>query len=738
MAVKQIRNGTASIEQAEFTKSHGVTPSRATIKTDRPAAYRIDDILWITIGTSQWMGRCVDVRESKNESEGRTTQVAAVDFRDDLFSVTVFGQINMLDQETGEVYSIIEGVPDPADTEVNTAYEAAQASLSPASWPAAPPPTPASTSGLAGLKGQFQTMRQDIVTFRDKLSNDLVQRRNAVAANGGDESQLDTYQGTIPELFRNTSPNAYILQTPYHGRVPVGVLIEWLAAVCGFRVKYSSESRARINMSDNADWDDSRWNVFNLDWGTGIKVSSALTQVLDALGLQVTMKMDWTRTLYVTKVGEVQYPGLIWEGKYATDTDDGVALQDDADTGVWIVGDRDIYEFWDLPYRADWNEVWNELFWDVGKLKEFAKENSLDLRTARVRDCPGGHQEFTQQHPDSAEVATELLDLDKYLNGKNINDMLVTEYIRTVPYRLYRILGMDKVLTLPSEYSGELPPREVPIATPLLEDPNVQAILESHWVDEELLATLYVQRVAELSAQEKGWTLIENTGQIWFDEPRFQYTAEADTLLFDELLPEHMIAEEGTITVSFYGPVYRKFFGTNKRVGSLSVSGLRKGFVLTTPDALISTATEHVYDGARSADITAEDIATAYLARPRVVRSGSEKFVGTSGHEVSGEIQRVTVSVDESSGITENVQYANDEPSPSYDPQIELRNRLTDKAKTWASARLATDRRDNKLKELFAAVDKMDPSERKTGKELRDKHMMRMGAATSIQCSNTT
>jgi len=98
----------------------------------------------------------------------------------------------------------------------------------------------------------------------------------------------------------------------------------------------------------------------------------------------------------------------------------------------------------------------------------------------------------------------------------------------------------------------------------------------------------------------------------------------------------------------------------------------------------------------------------------------------------------VTVSVDESSGITENVQYANDEPSPSYDPQIELRNRLTDKAKTWASARLATDRRDNKLKELFAAVDKMDPSERKTGKELRDRHMMRMGAATSIQCSNTT
>jgi len=702
MADPQIRNGNVIIERAEFTKSHGCAPSRATIQTIIPATYNIDSILWLIIGTSQWMGRCTDPRDIKNESTGRTTQVTAVDFRDDLFSVTVFGQINMLDRETGKIYSIVEGIPDP-----DRDYSGS-----------------GSTTGLAGLKGQFsQQLRDDITQFRTKLRNDLNQWRNDIYQHGGDSSQI-TYFDLVPEFFRTADPNGYILQTPYYGRIPVGTLIQWLAGLCGFKVEYSPESQERIALSDSSSWENARWNVFNLDWMTGTKVANALTQVLDALGLQVTMRMDWTRTLYVTRIGEIQYPGLIWEGVYATETEDGEAVQDDADTGVWIVGDRDLYEFTDLPYEPDWNQNWNEVFWDIGGLKELADGLGLDLRLARLRDFPVEYQEWTG-------------DYEKHLNGSKINDMLATEYLKTVPYRLYRITGMENVLTLPEEYSGTTTPREIPISTPLLSDPNKQAILKSHWVDEEQLATLYVQRVTELSEQEKGWTLIESTGQIWFDEPRFQYAETVDGKLFDELLPEDILPEDGTVTVVFYGPVYRRFFGTNKRVGSQSVSGLRRGFILADSEDDIANATENIPDGERSADTTAEDIAAAYLARPRIVRSGSEKFVGIAGHEVSGEIQRTTVSVDESSGITETVQYANDEPSPAYDPQIELRRRLAEKDLKKMTARMSSDRRDNKLRALFAAADKVDPNQRMTGKEQRAKWAMMVSKTTMADCSNT-
>jgi hypothetical protein len=701
MADPQIRSGNVIIERAEFTKSHGCAPSRATIQTIIPAGYNIDSILWLIIGTSQWMGRCTDVRDLKNESTGLTTQVTAVDFRDDLFSVTIFGQINMLDRETGKIYSIIEGVPNP-DTEYSGS---------------------GSTTGLAGLKGQFsQQLREDITAFRTKLRNDLNQWRNDIYNNGGDASQI-TYMDLVPEFFRSADPNGYILQTPYYGRVPVGTLIQWLAGTCGFKVEYSPESQERISQSDSSSWENARWNVFNLDWMTGTKVANALTQVLDALGLQVTMRMDWTRTLYVTRIGEVQYPGLIWEGVYATETEDGEALQDDADTGVWVVGDRDLYEFTDLPYEPDWNQKWNEVFWDLGGLKELADTISIDLRTARLRDFPEDYQEWAGEY-------------EKHLNGSKINDMLATEYLKTVPYRLYRVKGMDKVLTLPEEYSGETTPREIPISTPLLSDPNKQAILKSHWVDEEQLATLYVQRVTELSEQEKGWTLIESTGQIWFDDPRFQYASTVDGKMFDELLPDDILPEDGTITVVFYGPVYRRFFGTNKRVGSQSVSGLRRGYILSDSEDDIANATEYVPDGERSADTTAEDIAAAYLARPRIVRSGSETFIGTAGHEVTGEIQRTTVSVDESSGIRETVQYANDEPSPAYDPQIELRRRLAEKDLKKVTARMSSDRRDNKLKALYAAADKVDPNQRMSGKEQRTKWMMKISKATFSECQN--
>jgi hypothetical protein len=703
MADPLIRNGVVIIEQAEFTKSHGAAPSRASITTEIPSSHRIDDILWLIIGTSQWMGRCNDVRQIKNESTGLTSQISAVDFRDDLFSVTVFGQINMLDRETGKVYSIVEGIPDPD----------------------APYSGSGSTVGLAGLKGQFSTtLREDITRFREKLRNDIQQFRNEIYNNGGDSSQI-SYFDLVPEFFRSADPNGFILQTPYYGRIPVGTLIQWLAGLCGFHVEYSSESQVRINLSDSSSWESARWNVFNLDWGTGTKVANALTQVLDALGLQFTMRMDWTRTLSVTRIGEIQYPGLIWEGVGATSTEDGDAIQDDADTGVWIVGDRDMYEFTDLPYEPDWNQNWNKLFWDIGGLAEKAKELGLDLRLARVRDMPEDYQEWSGEY-------------ERHLNGSKINDMLVTEYLKTIPFRLYRIKGMDQVLKLPEEFSGESTPREVPIASPLLSDPNKQAILKSHWCDEELLASLYVLRVTELSEQEKGWTLIETTGQIWFDEGRFQYLPIVDTLLFDELLPEHIIPEDGTITSIFYGPIYRRLFGTNQRVGSQSVTGLRRGFILADSEDDIANATEFVVDGERSADATAEDIAAAYLARLRIVRSGSEEFVGTAGHEVSGEIQRTTVSVSEGEGIKESVQYANDEPSPAYDPQMELRRRLSDKALQKASFRQETDRRDRKLRELYAASDKEDPKNRITGKEQRAKWATMMGArAGMFTCANT-
>jgi hypothetical protein len=660
-----------------------------------------DELMVLDVGGSQWIGRVRGVRDSQDESSGQTTRIHGTDFREDLANIVIFAQFNMIDRETGEVYSIVEGIPDPEAPWTGTG----------------------DLVGLAGIAGQLaDTLRDDIEAMRSKIRADLAWLRARIIAEGGDPGDL-TYAALAPADWRSYDPAGWILQTPTIGHLAPGPLIQWLCALAGFRCEFSTEAETRLALASDPDWMAARYNLFDLDWGMGIKVHAALTEVCERLGIQMTIRMDWTRTLFFTRIGEPDYPPFPIDPTLAISSEMGDDIQPDVDTGVWIVGDHDLYEFVDLPLIPDWNPVWTSIFWRGGmlELRDILEMHGLNYLTARLRDLPVEYQELDVEGNEF------------WWAGKSRNDMLCSEYLDQIVCRLYRIEGMEQVLT-PEEFRGEVTVKQPPIVTPLVTDPGKPYQITATIYDPKIPNANPIQTF-EMAEMDSGHRIFETTGHVLFDRPRFKFAPSAFTKEFAELEVSDVLDDEPTIRCVFKGPVYRKFFGQTEVVGTRQVSGLRKCFVLESTET-VPDAEEYLLEGERSADLTAEDIAASYLDRARQVTSGSARFQGMAGHEPSGEVQRVNVRVDESGGIQEDITFQFDEPSPDYSSQVELRHQIALLHHTRRAERMRSDRRDQYLNRLWKEFEKQDPASARTGHEWLALMAMQAGGAVSANVVN--
>jgi len=571
MPVPQVRNGNNWIERISFTKAHGAAPQQCEIYTPFPAASISGSQVDVLVSSSRWTGNLVDVQAVINNGEGRGSILTAVDFRDFLFDHTVFAKFNMIDENTGEVYTEVDLDVHPDDADFN----------------------------------------------------DL-------------------------------------------GKIYAYEIISWLSAIAGFTVTYSTNAQDLLRAEAQSSWENSRYNVYNIDWSAGIKVGAALDQICELLGIQMTILFDGTRHLRFTVkgIGDIE-DMLVNLTTFIVSGREGLALQPDVDTGLWVVGDRNRYEYRGIFLYPAWNEAWNPYFLDPMKLETDLKNEGLNSLVDLVGDFL----------PDPG-----------FLEGRFFNDMTIEEYVRSIPFHVFRMDGIENVLTA-DEFDGLVPVREARIATDgLVSDPTKDFRVFAHDVKLDTKRVELPMDVADgYSEMKDGYKVIPTTGHVVFTEPRIrikQATKDAGAIY---LTPNDLEPDEPYIDAVILGKNYKSFWGTDERVGSKQVSGLRKAFTINDPGPLEGSnfitadhagANEYLLAGEKPADAIAEDVATALLNRPRFVKSGEAEIRGTAGWMPTGDVHRVTVNVSPTDGIVERISYGNDEPSPEYEPQIELRRKI--------------------------------------------------------------
>lgn len=404
-------------------------------------------------------------------------------------------------------------------------------------------------------------------------------------------------------------------------------VIEVLLNMVGFtKPIYSTEAKAVLNNAAGQSWLSSKNNIYGLDWSMGNKVGAALTQICELLGLQFTLDSgSLGLTLKFTKIGERSYQGIEWAGIYAPESTQGQALQTDVDTGVWIMGERDVWELQKVDLVPAWNQLWNR--WAL-KGEQFVQQYflsplGLDLFTTKINDlsflgeCP--EFKFSYAKSDNTDgwqkTAVDLSTL--YDPGFTANgffgDMTIHEYLSKVPYYVYRIAIMDQFLS-PAEFYGyqvaldsdgnakldnqgrpiavdangsplkygvggriRVSVRYKPICFPLLSDPSTPYHCDTNFVWKHSKRHR-IKVTPARTRREKGHHLSEETGHIAFDSRLILVTkagqdySEANQGMLNPDMPTkgdtydnptNIIPDVPQVNVCFYGPIFKKFFGAD-------------------------------------------------------------------------------------------------------------------------------------------------------------------------------
>lgn len=771
MPPARIRNGNGLYMQSSFEKAHGAQPQPAEFQVDGRAVPPVGKVVALLTGDAAWKGRTVDWQVNTNNNTGITTTVRAVDVRDDLYNKVVFGAINMIDERTGQVYSgIAEATIPTAFRDEIVGYQT---------------PIPGYTGTDKGMDRPIPGMKQDTfgidIGFLGYGSSEDIAGIDIAFAGFGTDSGAG---------FEFVFPTKLFDITQETGKIYPRDLLDWLCGICGFKTAYTPRAFDRLKNTNFGDgdepgWLDSRYNVYNLDWSNGVKVGAALQTVSDALGLvfsptnqvlegdiipEKELPDDFDTIRFYVQ-GEVDNPTFEWDDclDFASHSI-GEATQPDVDTGIWITGEPDRYEVVGRKVVAGWNQSYNRYAFDrsqMGQLidelnEQFPQHELSEMVTTmeklaevlQDRDVAESEQEAFDEAKDNGLTDDEAIDAaaaaaeaiienenpwaeTNFLEGTKFKDMLIADYLDAIPFRVYRISGMEKVLK-EDEFNGDRPVRRMPLQTPLLTDPTIDYLLRGHVckkngkkddifgliADEDENSALY-------PVLKDGHRIIEDTGHIVFQAQQFEISPKeeddkgnlvpdpgkdpADYKWYD-VVPDTKL----TIQVVFLGDPFRTFWGTSERIGAKPVSNLYRKFqfydemtfeeldayAIIEADRVQAQAldngvseeeasklwtAEHnrmrelietrvlepvVIPGEKPAEEIAEDIARSLLTRQRVVRSGSIAFEGIAGHEPDEVFRRVSVQIDAESGIRENVTYSDDQPELGMPSYYEIQNKI--------------------------------------------------------------
>jgi hypothetical protein len=441
-------------------------------------------------------------------------------------------------------------------------------------------------------------------------------------------------------------------------------LINWILVGTGFTAIYSQAAvRSVIDSPANL--------IANLDWNGGKKKGAALLEICDNLGIHFALYgVDSGQLLFARKSETVKFlTGNFTEhatGRERVFVDDRIR----------IVGDPNIYELQDIALEPDWLEDYNPYVFD---------QHAGLIQALRVIDVDSPWSVTVSAFAD--EYGEEFRDTDTFA-GHDREDILVMDYVNEICFKVYRIPDTSYNIAGNTYTLTEMLPLHDRLASDVDAQVNVKA---TSYIRDPRRPLKPVELVD--SVMSSGYQVDRKRGKIIFSEKKFKeldagWLVQIGTQIKVDVTK--IIAITPLLSFSVLLDIYHKDFGSGSRAGSHHIRNLRLEYVCNSGGVVQQTFDRGIipaYD-------FASNVATMILSRSSVLINGFAKRAGTSGYVIADRFNRITVSLDASEGIQEQVTYTNEEPNvgiPSeraIEKEVKAAEPISDLAKefeTWDS-----------------------------------------------------
>ena len=695
MPTPKIRLGNSLCMQATINKGHGSQPQTCDLLFPEKVLMPKGTMVVLLTGGSSWKGNVNSYKWQVSNDGGETTNVIAYDVRDKLWNYVVAGKVNVIDERTGKVYSGLEvwNIPDEFRQSID-GYDS-------------------TVDGYTSAENGYR----EVPDYLNPLE------------------QFQAYQ--LPQGYDSSTDydSTGIRTTPFDPSTAKGViyprdLLDWLCSLAGFNTAYDEEALARLTATEGVSWKETMYNVYNIDWQSGVKVAQAIQDVADRLGLifnpysegvgdqltgSLSTIMDTNfNTIRFNVQGYSSHPDFPWGNSlpYTESQSYGEAVNPDYATGVWILGESDRYEFRNVPLIPAWNENLSSMAWNRRE-REFFVERELGL-IINLNTM----EEFNTAV--EAYGKPELIE-SGFLEGVDYEDMTIQDYFNSIPFKVYRIDGMDKVLS-EDEYLGLVPIRRTPIEKKLVSNIVKPFIIRGRVCNQDNTKSYTIDGVTDgnvdpvYNPETGGYTypkidknnkceVMENTGHVVFES--YQFKNKSGHIDGEPVLGSDYEADDALrIDITFLLDQYRLFFGTQERVVTKQVPNLYKRYIYTKTEGTVEqqAASEWpVTVSEKTADEIAKDIADVVLGKQPVIKNGEAKYQGICGHEPDGIIRRVTTTLDAQRGIEETITYAND-TAEGFEGYYDLQNRVASELRLKAAERKEKEAQLQIKREFAAAL----------------------------------
>lgn len=438
--------------------------------------------------------------------------------------------------------------------------------------------------------------------------------------------------------------------------------------------------------------------IHEIDCNQGKKLGNVVQEIAEAQGLVFSLGGEWQ--IIFERKGDGSVPSIPSD---ADGVRDGHSMTNN-DTIVRIVGDRNQYQVkvdLEPDWKTAWQEFWNECLW----LKE------VNTVFGPYEDSMAGHaelaakaREVTVRQYVTAKNDSGYADFRKWGDGICRMELPAWIYIRNIVYKAYRIPPTYSIGSTPlqsMEMAGLL--RQVEgtttgtfnLSSPLELYPDGKCCILVKGVNVDLLDP----RTQGLITSEQ----LTNMGTIWssnnkctLDEQNYLVVFENPVFSCSDLM---LFPNQGISGINNTNPLYniaipnaeattepaqvRGVFcfsanrylspevGSGNRHGVQYVSGLARH----VDYSISEEGTEVPFLDGKIADEKAQEYLDAYSGQQSLYAHGGFRRHGATGTTLTGCIDRITIAVSFSEGITETVEFTKERNPPSFQGERELERR---------------------------------------------------------------
>lgn len=447
---------------------------------------------------------------------------------------------------------------------------------------------------------------------------------------------------------------------------------------------WTASSHARLDMKPTF-----------VDFETGKELGVVVQEILDQCGL--VLGIDGTSRLEFAVPGEGTLPPF---PAASTNRSVGQALAQ-APTRVYVVGDRNLYQYNNIALEPDWKSGW-EAWW--GELQWLAKVKSLfslsDSTKAARAELAAKARTVTVREVVERE-STSLADYGLWGEVSRM-EIPAWTYLQDIVFKAYRI---PRTLVV-----NQTPLRSTELQEGLIAALTYDATSGYHSVKEPY--ELYPETKAFVTVQGQPldvWdptrsgefdpNLLQAARTRWQANNRFTLDSRNHVLVFEEatfvdgagdgslivfpnqhandidddlryLAVPNAAAEIGAAPVRaslvFAVERFRAVHGNGRRADTVHQPGLSKHQVGTR---------ELTYADGDTADQKARELANHLLDQPSSIYSGGFTRIGSAGTTLNGAISSVNITVGFDQGIAEQVTYSHERNILAWDSERELERR---------------------------------------------------------------